>query len=637
MKRRNLYSVLSMVLIAALVCFMGNAKITKAEDSGDEFIKGMDLSSLEALEDNGVVFYDENNNEITDILSYLAEDKGVNYVRLRVWNNPTTSFDAGDYCNPAHTVEMAQRIKAAGLKLLIDFHYSDTWADPSYQTKPAAWEDLSFSELVTAVYDYTSDVLNDLNAAGAYPDMVQIGNEISGGMLWPDGYIDNLDNLAALLNSGISAVRDTTPAGKYTKIMIHLAEGGDMERFQYFFDSMESRGVTDYDVIGMSYYSYWHGTLQDVKDNMNFVSARYDKDVVIAETAYPYTYSDADDEENLIGQVQTDEVGLDASVAHQKAMIEATFNTVANVDNGHGLGAFYWEPLWVACDGVGVTQGAGNEWDNQTVFDAGDKALNSLNAFLFDADTAAVNNDKDLIVYSPDALKMQVNAYSSVSAVAPTTVEVQQFDGDIVSLPVTWSGISSIDTSKIGTYELTGTVSGLSAYTGVTLKNPVLKVVIQKNVASDSSFEIMTSSTPWKINKITGSAGQITNGSDSTPYSGTGSFQYWDDEAFCTEVYQTVTVTAGKTYKLNALYQGLSANVDSANSYFFARYTSGSKTTYLGTAAISNTYYKDWHEAAISTITIPKGVTKLVIGARITGTSGGYGTIDDLELLDTTN
>ena len=324
--------------------------------SSDEFIKGMDLSSLEAVEDAGGEFFDGNGNKINDILQYLKADKDVNYVRLRIWNNPTTSFDAGDYCNKEHTIEMAQRIKQAGLKFLLDFHYSDTWADPSYQSKPEAWKNLNFSELKQAVYDYTADILNSLNTVGAYPDMVQVGNEISGGMLWEDGYIDNLDNLAELLNSGISAVRDTTPINQKTKIMIHLAEGGDKERFEYFFDNMIARGVTDFDVIGMSYYPYWHGTPQDLKNNMNNIVKRYQKEVVVAETSYPQTYEDADSQPNLIGKEETDVVGLEANVENQKLMLETVFNTVANVDNDKGLGVFYWEPLWLAVDGVGVAK-----------------------------------------------------------------------------------------------------------------------------------------------------------------------------------------------------------------------------------------------------------------------------------------
>ena len=393
--------------------------VTPAHASSDEFIKGMDLSSLEAVEDAGGQFYDENGKKITDILSYLKQDKEVNYVRLRIWNNPTTSFDAGDYCNAEHTIEMAQRIKQAGLKFLLDFHYSDTWADPSYQSKPAAWENLTFTELKQAMYDYTADILNRLKEVGAYPDMVQIGNEISGGMLWDDGYIDNLDNLAQLLNSGISAVRNATPSNQNTKIMIHLAEGGDQERFEYFFDNMIERGVTDFDIIGMSYYPYWHGTPQDLKNNMNNVVKKYQKEVVVAETSYPQTYDDADSQPNLIGKEETDTAGLDASVENQKLMLETVFNTVANVDNDKGLGVFYWEPLWLPVDGVGVAKGQGNEWDNQILFDANFKELDSLNAYLFDKNAEQVNNDKDVIVYMPDDVIVEVGEEDSVSNILP--------------------------------------------------------------------------------------------------------------------------------------------------------------------------------------------------------------------------
>lgn len=631
-KRHILYFLSVLVLTFFITCMTGsnvNAQTT------DEFIKGMDLSSLEAVEDAGAVFYDEDGNEIKDILKYLAEEKEVNYVRLRVWNDPTTSFDAGDYCNAEHTIEMAQRVKAAGMKLLIDFHYSDSWADPASQTKPAAWQDLSFDELVDAVYDYTAEVLEELDAVGAYPDMVQIGNEISGGMLWDDGYIDNIENLAELLNSGISAVRDTTPSGQYTKIMLHLAEGGDSERFEYFFDSIMENGVTDFDVVGMSYYAYWHGSLQQLKDNMNNIVSRYGKEVVVAETSYPYTYDDADSTENQIGESDTDLVGLSASVANQKLMTEMTFNTVATVDEGKGLGVFYWEPLWLAVDGVGVTKGEGNEWDNQILFDENHWALDSLNAFLFDADTASVNNDKDVIVYSPEDIIVQVDSYSNLEDALPSTVEVLRYDGTIENLPVTWSGASQIDTSVVADYTLYGTVSGTNPLSGVTLATPTINVSIQRNLVKNASFEDCDNTLDWTINMISGGAGKITNGVDSYAYTGEGSFQYWYDDDFSVEIYQVIDVTENHTYDFSVWAQGTWDYIDYDNSYFFVKYiNSSSQEVVLGTVELLNANYSWWNQFVIEGITIPSGVNQVIIGGIVTGTANGYGTWDDFRFVD---
>ena len=632
--KKRLWNGLRGVFLAMIFAFLLNPGNVYAAQN--EFIKGMDLSSLEAVLDSGAVFYDENGNAIQDVLSYLADEKQVNYVRLRVWNNPTTSFDAGDYCSPEHTVEMAKRIKAAGMKLLIDFHYSDSWADPASQTKPAAWQNLSYPELVNAVHDFTADVLNDLKDAGAYPDMVQVGNEISGGMLWQDGYIDNISQLAELLNSGIRAVRETTPAGQYTKIMIHLAEGGDQDRFEYFFDSITANGVTDFDVIGMSYYAYWHGSLQQLKSNMNNIVSRYGKEVVVAETSYPFTYYDADSTENQIGQSDTDLAGLPASVANQRLMTEMTFNTVATVDNGKGLGVFYWEPLWIAVDGVGVTKGEGNEWDNQILFDSNHRALDSINAFLFDAAAASVNNAKHVIVYSPDDMIVQVDSCNNLTEALPATVDVLRYNGTIEKLPVTWNGAGSVDMSVVADYTFTGTVYGADPLSGVTLAVPTLKVSVQRNLIRNPGFEDCDNTLDWKVNVIKGDAGIITNGVDSYAYSGTGSFQYWDDNDFCVELSQTVDVIPGHSYDFSVWAQGTWDYIDYDQSYFFVRYTNadGTETT-LGTVELLNANYSWWNQFEITGIRIPQGVDQVTVGGRVTGRANGYGTWDDFRFVDT--
>lgn len=603
--------------------------------SSDEFIKGMDLSSLEAVEDAGGEFFDGNGNKINDILQYLKADKDVNYVRLRIWNNPTTSFDAGDYCNKEHTIEMAQRIKQAGLKFLLDFHYSDTWADPSYQSKPEAWKDLNFSELKQAVYDYTADILNSLNTVGAYPDMVQVGNEISGGMLWEDGYIDNLDNLAELLNSGISAVRDTTPINQKTKIMIHLAEGGDKERFEYFFDNMIARGVTDFDVIGMSYYPYWHGTPQDLKSNMNNIVKRYQKEVVVAETSYPQTYEDADSQPNLIGKEETDVVGLEANVENQKLMLETVFNTVANVDNDKGLGVFYWEPLWLPVDGVGVAKGQGNEWDNQILFDANFKELDSLNAYRFNKEEESINNDKDVIVYMPEDIIVDVEDTVSIEDILPTKVEVLQFDGDLISLPVSWNDVESVDLNRIGTYELSGRILGADPLDNVVLKQPTVTITVQRNLVKNNSFEDAYNTADWKISKEKGNAGQITIWDDSTSYSGVGSFQFWDDEPFVTILSQEIEVEENHNYCFSAYAQGIAENLEQAQ--LFVEYELNGATARLAETDIEFTYYNNWKKIQIDQIQIPSGVTKIKIGAKIKGNANGYGTLDDFTFVDNDN
>jgi beta-galactosidase len=174
---------------------------------------------------------------------------------------------------------MAKRVKAAGMKLLLDFHYSDTWADPGKQYKPAEWKNLSFEDLKKALYNYTKKVMQELKDQGTVPDMVQAGNEINHGMVWPEGNVSNVDSMTQLIAEGIAAVKAVDPA---VVIMIHVALGGQNDETVFFFDQMIARKV-HFDVIGLSYYPKWHGTLDDLRDNANDLLRRYNKDIIVVE------------------------------------------------------------------------------------------------------------------------------------------------------------------------------------------------------------------------------------------------------------------------------------------------------------------------------------------------------------------
>ncbi|MEK4195698.1 glycosyl hydrolase 53 family protein [Paenibacillus sp. FSL L8-0323] len=343
------------------------------------FIKGADISTLEAIEDAGGKYYD--NGVEKDLLDIL-KSRGVNYIRLRLWNDPQ---EAGGYNDREHVVEMAQRVKAKGFKLLLDFHYSDFWADPGKQNKPGAWADYSYDELKQAVYDYTKDVMDELKEKGASPDMVQIGNEINGGLLWPDGKSYDQENafekVVPLLESGVKGVRDSQSADQDIKIMIHLAEGGKNDMFRWFFDELTKRNL-DYDVIGASFYPYWSGTMDSLQFNLDDISKRYGKEVIVTETAYPYTLQDGDNfENNIARQDQLDGSGFPATVAGQMAEVKTVMNVLSKVPDGKGTGLFYWEPAWIPVQGVGWKVGDGNAWENQAMFDFAGNALSSLNVF----------------------------------------------------------------------------------------------------------------------------------------------------------------------------------------------------------------------------------------------------------------
>jgi len=294
------------IFLLVMVAFIQTLSFAQKDKS--EKILGADISFLPELEDKGIQF--SVNGKEGDAIDILKQH-GFNYIRLRIFNDPgaDSGYSPGkDYCGLEQTKLMAKRIKAAGLKFLLDFHYSDTWADPGKQFKPAAWEDLNFDQLVTAVRGYTKDVLTELKKQGTLPDMVQVGNEINHGMIWPDGKTENMDNLAALFKAGAAGIKDVDGS---IPVMLHIASGGQNAESVWFLDNMLQRGVK-FDIIGQSYYPQWHGTLDSLQYNMNDLSKRYKQDLILAE----YTYK-------------------------KKEVNDIAFN----IPEGKLKGTFIWEPL----------------------------------------------------------------------------------------------------------------------------------------------------------------------------------------------------------------------------------------------------------------------------------------------------
>ncbi|MFE2263947.1 glycoside hydrolase family 53 protein [Streptomyces griseosporeus] len=330
-------------------------------------IKGADISSLAKSEALGGVYRSASGT--TGDAVTLLKNAGMNYARLKVWVDPADGWN-----NRTRVLAMAKRVKAAGMKLLVDFHYSDTWADPGKQTKPAAWSGHGYSQLKTDVYNHTYDVLNALKAQGTTADMVQVGNEINGGMLWSEGSTDNWSQLAGLINSGYSAVKAVSSG---TKVALHLANAGDDGTVRWWFDNARTYGI-NHDVIGLSYYGYWHGSLAAAQATLDDTASRYGKPVFIAETAYPFRL---DSDDALTNQIDTTGElvgGYPATPAGQLAWMNAVANIVEAVPNGRGLGVFYWEATWTAVSGNGwdpADATSGNGWENQALFGYDDRAL----------------------------------------------------------------------------------------------------------------------------------------------------------------------------------------------------------------------------------------------------------------------
>jgi arabinogalactan endo-1,4-beta-galactosidase len=320
-------------------------------------MRGADISTLQRAIDVGARYF-TSSGTAADPLDIL-KSAGVNYVRLRVWNNPVSGYN-----NATKVLAYAKTVKAKGFKLLIDFHYSDTWADPGVQTKPAAWSSHGISALTTDVYNYTNGLCNSLKAQGTTPDSVQIGNEINTGMLWNDGRVvnNNFTNLGLLLKAGYNA---TKACNSGTQVIIHTADADSDAHARWFYDGIRAQGVA-WDITGLSYYCNWHGTMANMTSVVADVTARYGKPVVIAETAAAFTVNNADSTGNSINSACS---GYAATWSGQGATFRDTQNAAKA---GGAIGVFYWEPTWYAVAGNGwnptniATSGDG--WDNMAVF-----------------------------------------------------------------------------------------------------------------------------------------------------------------------------------------------------------------------------------------------------------------------------
>lgn len=342
-----------------------------------EFIKGMDVSMIKSLEMMGASYYLD--GEQGDLFLILRRC-GANMVRLRVWLDPydeTSKPYGGGINDLATTAELAARAKENRLDLALDFHYSDFWADPAKQIKPKTWGDLSGEALRTAVYLHTADTLKFLKNRGVVPGMVQIGNEITNGLLWPDGHVEHPGEMAALLSAGITAVRRECPEAK---IVLHLDFGTNRELYDRWFENVEPFHL-DYDVIGMSFYPHWNGEIDLLRENMDHVSGRFDKDVAVMETSIAYTTDSLGCKGVVFTKDLEAKTGYPATQDGQAMFLRDLCRAVRSVKGGRGLGVFYWEPAWLpiphctwanpnGCAYLHDTVEAGNSMANQALFDA---------------------------------------------------------------------------------------------------------------------------------------------------------------------------------------------------------------------------------------------------------------------------
>ncbi|MGZ3898544.1 MAG: glycoside hydrolase family 53 protein [Flavisolibacter sp.] len=291
-----------------------------------EYAIGADLSYLKEAEGKGFIFKE---NGVAKPGMQIFKDHGYNWVRLRLFHTPLQLPN-----NLEYTITLAKEAKKLGYKFLLDYHYSDTWADPHKQVVPKAWEGLTHEALVDSVFNYTRATMIAFREAGAYPDMVQIGNEISNGMLWPDGKLpENWDRFAELVQSGIKGVYSSCGTYPCPKIMIHIDKGGNKEYTKKWFDRLNNYNIR-YDVMGQSYYPWWHGSILDLRETLDFMARTYKKDIIVVEAAYNF----------YPAEYRNKPAPFPESPQGQKEFLEEVNRAVMDVPGGLGKGVFWWEP-----------------------------------------------------------------------------------------------------------------------------------------------------------------------------------------------------------------------------------------------------------------------------------------------------
>jgi arabinogalactan endo-1,4-beta-galactosidase len=597
----------------------------------EDFIRGADISSLLALEASGVKFYDFDGSE-QDMLKTLSEN-GFNYIRVRIWNDPFDENGNG-YGGGNNDLEAAlvlgERAAKYGMKMLVNFHYSDFWADPGKQMVPKAWAGMDIDEKEQALYDYTVSSMRSLMDSGAEIGMVQIGNETTTGMagetIWP--------NITRLKAAGARAVREiAAETDSEIMIAIHLTNP-ESQNFVQIARLLEINGV-DYDVFATSYYSFWHGSLENLAQKLSDVAEQFGKKVMVAETAYAYSYEDFDGHGNTIGDGAAFEKKYPLTVQGQARAIADVIKTVASLDAG--IGVFYWEPGWIPVPGetweersalwekhgsgwassfaasydpadAGVWYG-GSACDNQALFDANGHPLESLKVFGYSFTGAVTARRLDVVS----------DAYISVRlrnpVVLPETVTAMYNDGDTEEVPVEWeqTDLDAISNSPVGVYTVKGMAQGLAVACHVKME--------EENYLENHSFE-NEDRTMWVLNNI-GDTEQLRFQDKVTDaHSGTFSLHFWDPNYVEFTVEQTVTGLRPGTYSFAVYLQGGDAVNDEMYIYARADGVEYRTDTDVGGWVV-------WRNPKIEGIVTESG--EITVGVYIRS-DGGWGTMDDFML-----
>ena len=609
--------------------------VEPVEGISDDFIRGMDASAVLALENSGVKYYNFDGEE-QDVFQTLSE-AGVNYIRLRVWNDPYdekgNGYGGGNNDLPT-AIELGKRATKYGMKVCIDFHYSDFWADPKRQHAPKAWEGMDIDEKCDALYDYTKDSLTQLLDEGVDVEMVQVGNEINNGMAG-EYY---LPNVTQLLKSGTKAVREIADTyNKDIQVVIHYTNIENNGEIDSLASNLQNNDV-DYDIMGLSYYPFWDGSFDNMQRISRYIQKTYNKKVMIAETSYCYTSEDGDGSGNSL--VGTDDIvkGYPATVQSQATMVR---DVCAAANEAELEGVFYWEGTWIPVgsatadnspiwekygsgwassyasdydpDDAGLYYG-GCSWDNQAMFDFTGHPLPSLNVFKYLKD----GHDVPLAVDYVSDVSVTCNAGSAIELPEQVDVIYNNHAAN-TQADVTWdeAQIAAIDPNVDGEYDIAGSVDG-----GFTVTCHVK--VILKNLVQNPSFEDADTSM-WKVTYEGNSNPTDYQNKTDDAHTGDIAFHFWSgDSDMDFSIEQEFTDLEAGTYRLSVFAQGGDVSAD-AEMELYAVTSDGEQTE-----SFMVTTYNDWKNPTIPEIQVTDGT--LTIGVRMKCNVSSWGTVDDFTL-----
>ncbi|WP_052012314.1 glycosyl hydrolase 53 family protein [Alicyclobacillus hesperidum] len=584
-----------------------------------DFIMGADVSELYALEQAHKKFYDSNN--VQENCLQILKNHGINWIRIRLWNDPTNALGqplGGGDNNLATDIAIAKQAKALGLKIFLDFQYSDFWADPGKQNKPKAWANDSGSALENDIYNFTYDTLKTMNAQGVLPNMVQIGNEINNGILWPDG--ESAVAAAPLLQKAAAAVRAADPhvndPNKKIKIVLHLAgdASGSVGTFTSDLNTWTTGSTAvDFDVIGISYYPYYHGTVAQDATILDTLASTYHKPVIVAETSEGWTLAQGDNTINTFDQNSAYAAGYTPTVQGQAEEIRDVINNVANVPDNMGLGMFYWGADWLPGDQTGWTSGQGSSWENQALFDFTGHALPSMNVFNL-VRTSKVTPPSNFISADPVTVTTSVGGTLNL----PSTVEGQYSDGYYRLTSVSSWDTSTADLSTPGVYTVYGTIgNNPKAASAIVTVEPAQPKNYVVNPGLENGTAGWTSSNPTVAEPVSG--GNI------TPHTGSSDIHYWSASAFSNDtVSQTLTGIPNGTYTLSVWAEGSASG--STVPYLYASGYDASDASATETEKFSPSGWNIWKQYSIQ-VTVTSG--QCTIGVNFNGGAGDWGDVDD--------